>query len=121
MVRCSVQTASYLKILKFVPTTAISDAGSGMPWPQTGATQSHAQLGLPDKGHAIKGLVVCNNWDLEPLDLLNGLLLGCYRCCPEVLIVFFSIKKILFFTLFTVLIIMTFTYFCQNKIMVGTK
>ena len=35
-------------------------------------------LGLPDKGRAIKGLVVCNNWDLEPLDLLNGLALGCY-------------------------------------------
>ncbi len=42
-----------------------------MPWPQTGATQYHAQLGLPDKGRAIKGLRVCNNWDLEPLDLLN--------------------------------------------------
>ena len=32
----------------------------GMPWPQTGATHYHAQLGLPDKGRAIKGLVVCN-------------------------------------------------------------
>ena len=40
--------------------------GGGMPWPQTGATQYHAQLGLPDKGRAIKGLVVCNSWDLEP-------------------------------------------------------
>ena len=30
-----------------------------MPWPQTGATQYHAQLGLPDKGRAIKGLIVC--------------------------------------------------------------
>ncbi len=39
-----------------------------MPWPQTGATQYHAQLGLPDKGRAIKGLGVCNSWDLEPLD-----------------------------------------------------
>ena len=57
-----------------------------MPWPQTGATQYHAQLGLPDKGHAIKGLVVCNSWDLEPWDLLNGLALGYYQpshgmCC----------------------------------------
>ncbi len=43
-----------------------------MPWPQTGATHYHAQLGLPDKGRAIKGLVVCNSWDLEPWDLLNG-------------------------------------------------
>jgi len=57
-----------------------------MPWPQTGATQYHAQLGLPDKGRAIKGLLVCNNWDLKPLDLLNGLaLLDCYQPCPKVL------------------------------------
>ena len=34
-----------------------------MPWPKTGATQYHAQLGLPDKGYAIKGLVVFNNRD----------------------------------------------------------
>ena len=32
-----------------------------MPWPQTGATHYHAQLGLADKGRAIKGLVVCNS------------------------------------------------------------
>ena len=55
-----------------------------MPWLKTGATQYHAQLGLPDKGRAIKGLVVCNSWDLEPLDLLNGLDLGCYQLSPEV-------------------------------------
>ena len=48
-----------------------------MSWPQTGATQYHAQLGLPDKVCAIKGLVVCNDWDLEPLDLLKGVALGC--------------------------------------------
>ena len=30
-----------------------------MPWPKTGAIQYHAQLGLPDKGRAIKGLVIC--------------------------------------------------------------
>ena len=42
-----------------------------MPWPQTGETQYQAQLELPDKGRAIKGLVVCNNCDLEPLDLIN--------------------------------------------------
>ena len=58
-----------------------------MPSPQTGATQYDAQLVLPDKGYAIKGLVVCNNWDLEPLDLLNGLALGCYQPSSEVLIV----------------------------------
>ena len=38
----------------------------GMPWPQTGAIHYYAQLGLPDKGRAIKGLVVCNGRDLEP-------------------------------------------------------
>ena len=58
-----------------------------MPWPQTGATHYHAQLRLPYKGRAIKGLVVCNNWDLEPLDLLNGLALGSYQPFPGVLMV----------------------------------
>ena len=58
-----------------------------MPWPQTGITQYHVQLGLQDKGRAIKGLVVCNNWDLEPLKQLNDLALGCYQPSPEVLIV----------------------------------
>ena len=38
----------------------------------------HAQLGLPDKGRAIKGLVVCNDEDLEPLDRLNGLAIQIY-------------------------------------------
>ena len=58
-----------------------------MPWTQTGATHYNAQLGLPDKGRAIKGLVACNNRDLEPLDPQNGLDLGCYQLSPEVLIV----------------------------------
>ena len=48
-----------------------------MPWPKTGAR-------LPDKGRAIKRLVVCNSWDLEPWDLLNGQALGCYQPSPEV-------------------------------------
>ncbi len=39
-----------------------------MPKPDSGATQYHAQLGLSEKGRAIKELVLCNNWDLEPLD-----------------------------------------------------
>ncbi len=55
-----------------------------MPWHKTGATQHHAQVGLTDKGRAIKGLVVCNSLDLEPWDLLNGLALGCYQQSPEV-------------------------------------
>ncbi len=58
-----------------------------MPWSQTGATQNHSQLGLPDTGRAIKMLDVCNDWVLEYLDLLNGLALGCYQPSPEVLIV----------------------------------
>ena len=58
-----------------------------MHWPQTGATQYHAQLGLPDKGRTIKGVVVCYSWDLEPWDLLNGLALGCYQPSPEVWLV----------------------------------
>ncbi len=37
-----------------------------MPCHKTGATQYHAQLRLPDKGRAIKGLVVYTNCDLEP-------------------------------------------------------
>ena len=60
-----------------------------MPWPQIGATQYHAQLRLLDKGRAIKGLVVCNNWDQEPLDMVNSLALGCYQPSPEVLIVYY--------------------------------
>ena len=59
----------------------------GVPWPQTGTSNYNALLGLQDKGRAINGLVVCNNWDLEPMDLLNGLALGCYQRFPEVLIV----------------------------------
>ncbi len=55
-----------------------------MTWPQTGATQYHAQLGLPDEGHTIKGLVICIGWDPEPLDLQNGFALGCYQPSPEV-------------------------------------
>ncbi len=35
-----------------------------MPWPQTDTTQYQAQLGLRDKGHAIKMLVVYNSWAL---------------------------------------------------------
>ena len=50
-----------------------------MPWLQTVVTQYHAQLGLPDKGRAIKGLLVRNNWDLVPLDLLKGLAVGINR------------------------------------------
>ncbi len=52
-----------------------------------GATQYNTQLRLPDKGRAIKGLVFCKSWIQEPLDLLNGLALGCYQPSPAVLVV----------------------------------
>ena len=48
----------------------------------TGASWYHAQLGLPDKGRAMNRLVICNNWNLDPLDLLNGLALGYYQMSP---------------------------------------
>ena len=45
-----------------------------MPLSQIGATQYTApQLGLPEKDRAIKRLVVYNDWNLETLDLQNGL------------------------------------------------
>ncbi len=50
-----------------------------MLWPKTGATGTE----IPDKGRAGKGLVVSNSLDLEPMDLLNGLALGCYQPSPE--------------------------------------
>ncbi len=54
-----------------------------MSWHQTGTTQYHAQLGLLDKGRAIKGFVVCNNWELKPAKRSGC----CYQPSPEVLIV----------------------------------
>ena len=32
-----------------------------MLWPKPDAAHTQEQLGLPDNGRAIKGLVVCNN------------------------------------------------------------
>ena len=34
-----------------------------MPWPKISATHYYAQLGLPDKGRAMKGLVVKRAYD----------------------------------------------------------
>ncbi len=76
-----------------MPTAAMSVArnnsmsGGNALSPKTGVTQYHAQLGVPDKYRAIKGLVVFNSWDLEPWDLLNGLALVCYQLYPEVWLV----------------------------------
>ncbi len=60
---------------------SMSRGSNGMA-PNRHKTQYHAQLGIPDKGRTIKGLVVCNNRDLEALDLQNGLALGCYLTVP---------------------------------------
>ncbi len=51
------------------------------------ASNSVPYTGLSDKGRAIKCLVVCNDWDLGLLKMLNGLALGCYQPSSEVLIV----------------------------------
>ena len=46
----------------------MSDAPNGeTPWSKADATHYHARSELPDKGRTIKGLVVGNSWDLEPL------------------------------------------------------
>ena len=53
------------KDVKIVPTAAMSGArhfsvrAGGIPWPNTDATHSHAQLGFPYKSHAIKEFAVC--------------------------------------------------------------
>ncbi len=52
---------------------------------KTGITHHHALLGLPGKGIAIKGLNVCNSWDIEPalrscsrlLSTVPGCMLSC--------------------------------------------
>ena len=54
---------------KVVPTAAMSEKTliewvGGMPLPKKDETHYHAQLGLPDKVHSIKGLVVWKGWDL---------------------------------------------------------
>ncbi len=46
---------------------------------KVGVIHLYVQLKFPDNIRAIKGLVVYNSWDLEPLDLLNGLALSCYH------------------------------------------
>ena len=57
-----------------------------MPWPKTGAIQNYVQLRLTDQGCGIKVFVVYNNWDLEPLEQLNGLTQDCYQPSLEALL-----------------------------------
>ena len=37
-------------------------------FPKTGKTHYHAQLGRPDKGRAIKELIVCNSWNVSSFE-----------------------------------------------------
>ncbi len=53
-------------------TTLIEWVG-GMPGPKT---NQPAQIKFSNKARGIKALVVCNSWDLDPLDLLYGLAQG---------------------------------------------
>ncbi len=61
----------------------------GNAFGQSSASLYYAQLELPYKGRAIKGMDVCNSWDLDPLNLLNGpsgyRLLSKYECISIVL------------------------------------
>ncbi len=58
-----------------------------MPLPQKGATHYHAQLGLPDKGRAIKYLVVC--WSMARFNNLQDGFMdkrkvrGLVPCCGQ--------------------------------------
>ncbi len=54
-----------------------------MPLPQKGTTQNHSKLGLSDKCHAIKGLVVCNSWYVIALFQLNDATVRFYVPPPE--------------------------------------
>ncbi len=54
-----------------------------MPWPETGATHYHSQLEL--KVIQITSWLSATIGILVPLDLLNGLALGCYQPFPFML------------------------------------
>ena len=76
-----------------VRCVTLIDKLEGMSWHKTGATKYHTHLGLPDKGHSIKELVVCwvllnliarvlvqkkgNIWFPICYSWLLGLMLGC--------------------------------------------
>ena len=54
--------------------------GTGRLW-----VRCAAMVVPSDKGRAIQGFVICKNRDLDPLNPLNGLVLGYYQPSPEVL------------------------------------
>ncbi len=45
----------------YVRCTTLLVRVGGMPWPKIDANQYHIQFEFPDKGRAIKELVVCND------------------------------------------------------------
>ena len=59
-----------------------------MPWPKTGTTHYHAKLGHPDKGCAIKALVVCYVVWLGSMKSMgfrtSARCLGLVPCCSQV-------------------------------------
>ncbi len=88
-----------------------------MPWPKTGATNYHAQLELQCKVCKIKRMVVCNDWDLEPLDLLNGLALCCYQLAAEVFIVSISLFVHVYILILMYILFLSYSlfhYICYN-------
>ena len=58
--------------------------------PKKDATHYHVQIELLDKGRAIKELMVCNGWNLEPFNLLNSLAPSCYQPSSEVWFILYS-------------------------------
>ena len=77
--------------IKVLPTAPVQmcdinsmSRGNAMAPNRRNSLPCTVRTSIPDKGRAIKVLVVCNNWDLEPLDLQNGLALGCYQPFLEV-------------------------------------
>ncbi len=61
------QICVIVRDIEILPAAALSNdidsmSMGGMYWPKPAATHYFSKLGLPDKGHAIKELVVCNSF-----------------------------------------------------------
>ena len=57
--------AKDVKSCTYVRCATLGVGVGEMPWTKTGATNYHSQLGFPDKGRAIKVIVVCNSCDIS--------------------------------------------------------
>ncbi len=75
MIRTTGKQALNIKFSHSLQTFPMVVSVGGMPWLETGATHYYAQLEISNKG-----LVVCNSWDLEPLDLLKQ---SGPKCCYQ--------------------------------------